>query len=49
MIECDSEKIKNFDKILNTLKNNCQEAEMVKIEKQDKTIMLFFQINLKYR
>lgn len=46
MIECDSEKNqKYFDKILNTLKNNCQEAEMVKIEKQDKTIMLFFQIN----
>ena len=46
MIECNSEKSKGyFDKILSTLKNNCQEAEMIKIEKQDDSMMLFFKIN----
>ena len=46
MIECNSDKSqKDFDKILVSLKKNCNEAEMVKIEKQDNTMMLFFKIS----
>jgi len=46
MIECNSDKSqKDFDKILNSLKKNCHEAEMVKIEKQDNSMMLFFKIS----
>ena len=46
IIECDKRKNKEyFDKILVALKNNCQETEMVKIEKQDETIMLFYKIS----
>ena len=46
MIECNSDKSqKDFDKILNSLKKNCHEAEMVKIEKQDSSMMLFFKIS----
>ena len=45
MIECDPEKSqKHFDKILSSLKENCQEAEIVKIEKQENSMMLFFKI-----
>ena len=46
MIECNFDRSqKDFDKILNLLKKNCHEAEMVKIEKQDTTMMLFFKIS----
>ena len=46
MIECNSDKSqKDFDKILDLLKKNCNEAEMVKIEKQDNSMMLFFKIS----
>ena len=46
MIECNFDKSqKDFDKILNSLKKNCHEAEMVKIEKQDSSMMLFFKIS----
>tara|TARA_B100001057_G_C22462350_1_gene799369 strand:- start:13 stop:696 length:684 start_codon:yes stop_codon:yes gene_type:complete len=45
MIESDPEKSqKYFDKILSSLKENCQEAEMVKIEKQENAMMFFFKI-----
>ena len=46
MIECNFDKSqKDFDNILNSLKKNCHEAEMVKIEKQDSSMMLFFKIS----
>ena len=46
MIECKADQSqKDFDKILNSLKKNCHEAEMVKIEKQDNSMMLFFKIS----
>ncbi len=46
MIECNFDRSqKDFDKILNLLKKNCHEAEMVKIEKQDTSMMLFFKIS----
>ena len=46
MIECNTDKSqKDFDKILDLLKKNCNEAEMVKIEKQDNSMMLFFKIS----
>ena len=46
MIECNFDKSqKDFDKILNSLKKNCHQAEMVKIEKQDSSMMLFFKIS----
>ena len=45
MIECNSDKSqKDFDKILDLLKKNCNEAEMVKIEKQENAMMFFFKI-----
>ena len=46
MIECNADQSqKDFDKILNSLKKNCYEAEMVKIEKHDSSMMLFFKIS----
>ena len=46
VVECNSDKSqKDFDKILNSLKKNCYEAEMVKIEKHDSSMMLFFKIS----
>ena len=46
MIECNTDKSqKDFDKILDLLKKNCNEAEMVKIEKQDNSMMLFFKVS----
>ena len=46
MIECNVDQSqKDFDKILNSLKKNCHEAEMIKIEKQDSSMMLFFKIS----
>ncbi len=34
-----------FDKILQLLKKNCQNAELVKIEKEENNIMLFYKIS----
>ena len=46
MIECNSSKNQEyFDKIHSLIKSNCHAAELVKIEKQENTVMLFFKIN----
>jgi|TARA_B100000902_G_scaffold380159_1_gene415246 hypothetical protein len=46
IIECGLDKNQQyFDKILNLLKTNSQDAEMIKIEKQENTIMLFFKVS----
>jgi len=46
MVECNSsENQKYFDEILESVKTNCNEAEMVKIEKQDNITMLFFKVS----
>ena len=48
IIECDSKKQQNYlDEILVSLKQNCDVAEMVKIEKQENTMMLYFKISFK--
>lgn len=46
IIECDFKKQQNYlDEILVSLKQNCDVAEMVKIEKQENTMMLYFKIS----
>jgi hypothetical protein len=46
IIECNSNKDQEYiDKILNSLKKNCQEVEMIKIEKQENIIILFFKVS----
>ena len=46
VIECDLKKNqKYFDKILLALKANCHETDLVKIEKDEKIIMLFYKIS----
>jgi hypothetical protein len=46
IIECDSKKQQNYlDEILVSLKQNCDVAEMVKIEKQENSMMLYFKIS----
>ena len=46
LIECNSSKNQEyFDKIHSLIKSNCHAAELVKIEKQENTVMLFFKIN----
>ncbi len=46
IIECNSSKNQEYiDKILITLKKDCQEVEMIKIEKQENIIILFFKVS----
>tara|TARA_B100001175_G_scaffold296438_1_gene285366 strand:+ start:1055 stop:1738 length:684 start_codon:yes stop_codon:yes gene_type:complete len=46
MVECNSsETQKYFDEILESVKTNCNEAELVKVEKQDNITMIFFKVS----
>ena len=46
IIECDVEKNQQyFDKILDLLKANCLEANLVKIEKDLKTVTMYYKVS----
>ena len=46
IIECDLEKNQEyFDKILELLKLNCEEANLVKIEKEMKKVTIYFRVS----
>ena len=46
IIECDLEKNKTyFDQILKILKDNCNEANLVKIEKETKTVIMYYRVS----
>jgi len=46
VIECDLEKNQEyFDKILELLKVNCKEANLVKIEKEMKIVILYYRVS----
>ena len=46
IIECDSEKNQAyFDQILKMLKDNCNEANLVKIEKETKTVIIYYRVS----